>query len=70
MKHVINHIRRQPHHKRNQIVWICAAIAAGLMLIIWLAVGNPNRGQTDQNFFQSFNQGLKEGNNLPNPLEE
>ncbi len=72
MQHIINRIREKPPEKRNQIVWICAGIAVGLLLIIWVIVGNGHHGTNgnEGNFFQSFNQGFQDSKNLlPNPLK-
>lgn len=64
MKQIIENIRNKPDHHKDRIVWICAAIAAGLLLIIWLVVGNGRPTTTDDNFFETFNQGVEEGKNV------
>jgi hypothetical protein len=64
MKKIIEKIRSKPEHHRDRIVWICAAIAAGILLITWMIVGNGRKVTTDENFFDSFNEGVQEGNNI------
>lgn len=63
MKKVIHHIRSQPEHKRDRIIWIISASAVGLLLITWAIVGNGRKTTPDENFFESFNQGVEEGKN-------
>ncbi len=60
MKQVIHNIRNKPDHHKNRIIIISAAIAVGVLLLIWAAVGNGHRGQTDENFFQTFNEEVKQ----------
>ncbi len=64
MKQVIENIRQKPAHHKDRIVWICAAIAAGILLIVWMIVGNGRKTTTDENFFQTFNQGVDEGKDI------
>ncbi|HEX3100008.1 MAG TPA: hypothetical protein VHQ41_03475 [Patescibacteria group bacterium] len=64
MAKIIENIRSKPPHHRDRIIWICAAIAAALLLLIWVLVGDGHREGTDSNFFQTFNQGVNEGKNL------
>jgi hypothetical protein len=61
MKNVIENIRNKPEHHRDRIVWICAAIFTGLLLIVWMIVGSGRKTTTDESFFQTFNQGVEEG---------
>ena len=61
MKKIIENIRNQPSHHRDRIIWIIAAVAAGLLLIIWLVVGNGRKLDSDESFFQSFSSGVEEG---------
>jgi hypothetical protein len=63
MKRVINHIRNKPSHHRDRIIWICAAVAAVLLLLTWAIVGNGRKTTTNDNFFQNFNQGVEQGKN-------
>ncbi len=71
MKKIIHHIRSKPAHQRDRYVWIIAGCAAALLLIIWMIVGNGRKTSPDENFFETFNQGLEEGKNTfdENPLE-
>lgn len=64
MKKVIENIRNKPPHHRDRIIWICAAIAIGLLLIVWLLVGNGRKTTPDKNFLQDFQQGVDEGKTL------
>ncbi len=64
MKKIIENIRSKPEEHRDRIIWIIAAIVAGLLLITWLVVGNGKRAGEDQNFFQTFSEGLNEGKNI------
>lgn len=61
MKKVLENIRNSPPHHRDRVVWVCAAIAAAILLIIWLIVGNGRKTTPDQNFFQSFQSGVDDG---------
>lgn len=71
MKKFIHHIRSKPSHQRDRYVWIIAAIAIGILIIIWMIVGNGRKSSPDENFFQNFDQGIEEGKNTfeENPLE-
>ena len=64
MKKIIDNIRNKPAHHRDRIVWICAAIAAGVLFIVWMIVGNGRKVTTDENFFQDFSQGVDEGKDI------
>ena len=64
MRKVIENIRNKPPHHRDRIVWIVAAIAVGLLFIIWLIVGNGRKTTPDENFFQTFNQGVDDGKDI------
>lgn len=64
MKQVIENIRSKPAHHRDRIVWIIAAIAAGVLFIVWMIVGNGRKVTTDENFFQDFSQGVDEGKDI------
>lgn len=64
MKKIIENIRNKPEEHRDRIIWIIAAIVAGLLLITWLVVGNGKRDGEDQSFFQTFSDGINEGKNI------
>ena len=64
MKQIIENIRNKPDHHKDRIVWIIAAIATGLLLIIWLIVGNGRPTTTDDNFFETLNQDVEEGKDI------
>lgn len=64
MKQIIENIRNKPSHHRDRIVWICAAIAAILLIAVWLIVGNGHKDNKNQSFFQTFNEGVEEGKNV------
>ena len=70
MKKIIHHIRSKHPQQRDRYIWIIAAISIGVLLIIWAIVGNGRKANPDENFFQSFDQGLQEGKDTfePNPL--
>lgn len=69
MQQLLEHIRSKPYHKRNQIIWVIAAIVVVLLGIVWILVGN-NKKSEEVNFFQSFNQGFQDGkDDFKNPLE-
>ncbi len=70
MHQVIHKIRAKQHHEKDRIIWIAAAIAIGVMLLIWAIVGNGRKTTPDQSFFQTFNQDLESGKNAvpPDPL--
>lgn len=71
MKKVIENIRNRPEHHQNRIVWISAIIAIALLLTIWAIVGNGRKTIPDQNFFQTFQQGIDEGKNIvPAPTNQ
>lgn len=61
MKKIIENIRSKPDHHKDRIIWVCAAIVAGILLIAWMIVGNGRKINNDQNFFQTFNEGVQEG---------
>ncbi len=71
MKNVIHHVRSKPSHVRDRIIWICAGVAVAILLIVWAIVGNGRKIDTNESFFQDFNQGVNEGKNIlpPNPLK-
>ena len=64
MKKIIENIRNKPEAHKDRIVWIIAAIVAGLLLITWLIVGNGKRDGEDQNFFQTFNEDIGQGKDI------
>ena len=64
MRKVIHNIRQKPDHHKDRIIWITAAIAIGLLLIIWAIVGNGRDLNPDQNFFDTFNEDLEEGKTI------
>lgn len=64
MKKVLHNIRNKPAHHRDRIVWICALVAVAILLIIWLIVGNGRKTNTNQGFFQNFQQGVDDGKTL------
>lgn len=68
MKQVIHNIRQQPEHHKNRIILISAAVAVGILLLVWAAVGNGRPTQPDENFFNTFNQDIQEGKDTL-PLE-
>ena len=63
MKKFIHHIRNKPEHQKDRYVWIVAGVAAVLLIITWMIVGNGRKTNPDENFFQNFDQGLEEGKN-------
>lgn len=71
MKKIIHHIRSKHPHQRDRYIWIIAAVAVGVLIIIWMIVGNGRKTSPDENFFQEFDQGIQEGKNTfeENPLE-
>ncbi len=70
MKKIIENIRNKPSHHIDRIVWICAAIAAALLLATWLIIGNGHKNNANQSFFQTFNEGVEEGKNvIPSEIE-
>lgn len=64
MKKVLENIRSRPAHHRDRIVWICAAVAAAILLLAWALVGSGRKTTPDGNFFQTFQQGIDEGKNI------
>jgi hypothetical protein len=70
MKKIIHHIRSKHPDQRDRYIWIIAAVAIGILIIIWMIVGNGRKTSPDENFFQNFDQGLEEGKNTfdENPL--
>lgn len=64
MKKVIENIRNKPEHHRERIIWICAAVFAAVLLIVWMIIGNGRKTTTDESFFQTFNQGVEEGKEI------
>jgi hypothetical protein len=71
MKRIIHHIRSKPAHQRDRYIWIIAAVAIVILIVIWMIVGNGRKTNPDENFFQNFDQGLQEGKNTfdENPLQ-
>lgn len=71
VKKFIRHVRSKPEHKRDHYIWIIVGVAAALLIIIWMIVGNGRKSSPDENFFETFNHGLEEGRNTftENPLE-
>lgn len=67
MNNVIEKIRNKPEHHRDRIVWICAAIAVIILIVAWMIIGNGHKQTSDENFFQTFNQGVEEGKNVVPP---
>lgn len=66
---IVDDIRNKPHHKRTQIIWIIAIVAAGLLLALWAFLGNPKRGDGGD-FFNTFNSDFQNGKTIPNPLQQ
>ncbi len=64
MKQIIHNIRNKPHHQKDRIIWITAAVAIGVLLLVWAIVGNGRRTTPDQNVIQTFNQDLQSGKNI------
>ena len=64
MRKVIHSIRQKPDHHKNRIIWLIAAAAIVLLLIIWAIVGSGRKLNPDENFFQTFNQDLEEGKTI------
>ncbi len=71
VKKFIHHVRSKPENKRDRYIWIIAGCVTALLIVIWMIVGNGRRATPDENFFDTFNQGLEEGRNTfeENPLE-
>ena len=69
MKTWLEKVRNKPHHKKTQIIWVCAAIVGAVLLVIWAILGIPTRNNSDQDLFQTFNQDFQDSkDNLPNPI--
>ncbi|HEX3095963.1 MAG TPA: hypothetical protein VHQ20_02475 [Patescibacteria group bacterium] len=70
MKETIEKIRQRPDHHKDRIIWVTAAVAVAVLLIIWAIVGNGRRTTVDNNFFQTFNQDVQSTQtNIPDPLD-
>jgi hypothetical protein len=59
MHQVIHNIRQRPDHHKNRIILISAAVAVGILLLVWAAVGSGRKTKPDENFFQTFSQDLQ-----------
>ncbi len=33
---LLENIRKQPHHKRIRLIWICVGVAAIVLIILWV----------------------------------
>ena len=63
MRKVIHNIRNRPDHHIDRIIWISIAVAIGLLLIIWMIVGNGRKTAPDSSLFQSFGKNVETGKN-------
>ena len=60
MKRVIHKIRQKPDHHKDRIIWISAAAAVAVLLIIWAIVGNGRPTAPDENFFQQMSEDIEQ----------
>lgn len=64
MKKIIHNIRSKPNHHKNRVILITAAIAVGILLLVWAAVGSGRKMHPDESFFQTFNQDVQENKKI------
>jgi hypothetical protein len=67
----IEDIRKQPHHKKIRLIWICSGIAVIILIILWAATWHFRKDvPRDTTLFETIGRGfndLKNNYNKPIP---
>jgi len=71
----LEHIRKQPYHKKIRLIWIIAAVALVLLIVVWVvSVKFSKRADRDTTLFDTLGRGFNDVQDnykdLPNFIEK